>query len=107
MRTCIGTMSLLVFCGFLLGLSMGQKQAVVTFKPEKLYQPFVLQLSHLNLSDPLIEKKTQEFRQNLNLSLTEYAKKHQVVILDKKQVLAGGKDISDEILNRMLKRVQK
>lgn len=80
---------------------------LVTFNPDKLYQPFVLQLSQHQLSDEKIFKKTQEFRKNLNLSLAEYAKKHHVVILEQKQVLAGGQDISNEILRLISKRVQK
>ena len=107
MRAWTQGISLILLTFFMFGLGQFKKPQMVSFKQDKIYQPFVLQLSKLHLSDAILEKKTQEFKQNLNLSLAEYAKKHQVVIVEQKLVLAGALDISDEILKLMSKRVQK
>jgi hypothetical protein len=67
---------------------------VVILDKDRLISAFVRQLSAHNVSDRLLRLKTNAFRDAMTHSITLYAQKNNVLILDKKQALAGGVDIT-------------
>ena len=67
---------------------------VVILDKERLIATFVGQLSAHNVSDRLLRLKTDAFRDALTKSVTFYAQKNNALVLDKKQALAGGMDIT-------------
>lgn len=82
----------------LLLLNMLFKPQVVIFNQDRVLKQFVLQMSHHHFSEEQLQQKTMQFGQNLKVSLHEYAKKQHVVILNQQNTLAGGFDITDEVL---------
>lgn len=100
-------LSILLVAGLLIIiLSMALKPKVVTFNQDRVLRQFVLQISRNKLSDAILKQKSEEFSQNLNASLAEYADIHHVIIINQKAVLAGKKDISDEVLKLLVKKLQ-
>jgi len=87
-------------------LSISLRPKVVTFNQDYVLRQFVLQISRSQLSDAVLKQKTDKFSQNLHASLTQYADKHHVMIINQKAVLAGKKDISDEVLKLLVKKLQ-
>ena len=67
---------------------------IVILDKDRLISAFVRQLSAHNVSDRLLRLKTNAFRDAMTHSITLYAQKNKALILDKKQALAGGVDIS-------------
>jgi type-F conjugative transfer system protein TrbI len=99
--------SLLGITGLLLVvLNIALKPQVVTFNQDAVFKQFVLQMSQKNLTDAALKQKTEQFSQNLNASLAEYADKHHVIIINQKTLLAGKKDISDEVLKILVKKLR-
>jgi len=100
-------LSILLVAGLLIIiLSMALKPQVVSFNQDRVLKQFVLQMSQKNLTDAALKQKTDEFSQNLNASLAEYADIHHVIIINQKAVVAGKKDISDEVLKLLVKKLQ-
>jgi hypothetical protein len=64
---------------------------IVILDKDRLISAFVRQLSTHTVSDRLLRLKTNTFRDAMTHSITFYAQKNKVLVLDKKQVLAGGR----------------
>jgi hypothetical protein len=79
---------------------------VATFNQDKVTALFIQQLSTRHLSDEVIRQKTTLFSSNLKKALNSYAQKKHLLILRKEQVLAGEKDITDEIIHLMARQVR-
>jgi type-F conjugative transfer system protein TrbI len=98
------SMFVCIFSGFI-GYQMHQA-SVVTFDKKALVGRFVSQLSALSLSDDALRTKTDAFGVALTKSLTEYAQRNQVLILDKQQVLAGQNDITPRIAHDVARHMR-
>jgi type-F conjugative transfer system protein TrbI len=88
------------------GISSHQA-SVVTFDKKVLVGRFVGQLSALSLPDDAMRVKTDAFGRALTVSLSDYAKHHHVLILDKKQVLSGQNDITPDIARDVARHMRR
>jgi hypothetical protein len=70
---------------------------VVVLDKDCLISAFVRQLSAHNVSDRVLRLKTNAFRDAMMHSITAYSQKNNVLVLDKKQILSGGVDITSVI----------
>lgn len=70
---------------------------VVVLDKDCLISAFVRQLSAHNASDRLLRLKTNAFRDAMLQSMTAYAQNNKALVVDKKQTLAGGVDITPMI----------
>ena len=75
--------------------------SVASFDEDKVKVLFVQQLSKKALSDEMIVKKTALFTKHLQ----SYTQKKHLLVFKKEQVLAGGSDITDEIIKLMTQKV--
>ncbi len=79
---------------------------VVTVDQKAVVSRFVGQMSHLTLTDGALTDKTTRFGQALKSALNDYAKDHQVIILDESTVLAGRRDVTPKILGLVATNMQ-
>jgi len=64
---------------------------------DALMSEFVAQISRHKLSDDVLLNKTQTFAQALKDVLANYAANQHVLIMDKKNILSGGEDVTLKI----------
>lgn len=64
---------------------------------DALMREFVAQISRHKLSDDVLLNKTQTFAQALKEVLADYAVNEHVLIMDKKNTLSGGEDVTLKI----------
>lgn len=74
------------------------QQSIVFFDKEVVQGQFIRQLAELKASESQVEQSTKTFNATLNKVLVATAKQKKAVILNKKEVLAGGVDVTDEVL---------
>ena len=79
---------------------------VVVMNNEDLMQQFVRQLSMHTLSDNELKEKTERFTLTLKQVLSDYANTHHVLILDQKNVLSGGENVTLVIADRVAKQMR-
>ena len=79
--------------------------SVASFDEDKVKALFVQQLSKKALSDEMIRHQTALFAKHLQQSLQSYAQKKHLLIFRKEQVLAGERDITNEIIKLMAQKV--
>lgn len=78
--------------------SLSEKgSTVVTFNQDVINQQFVTQLSQYTLSDEMIRVKTDAFKKAVHEALRDYAAKHHALVMMQKNVVAGGRDATQEI----------
>ncbi|WP_131751130.1 MULTISPECIES: TrbI F-type domain-containing protein [Legionella] len=70
---------------------------IVTFDREGVLSQFIRQLAEVKASESQVEHSTRRFNEVLRKILVDLAKQKRVIILSKKDVLAGGLDITDEV----------
>lgn len=73
------------------------KGTAVFLNHEALYGEFIRQLAELNATKEQIESTTRRFNDALNQVVTQYAEINHAVILRELSVLAGSRDITDEV----------
>ena len=72
--------------------------AVVTFDFKRVRGQFIRQLAEHQINNKDVRAKSQLFHQKIQGVLETYAKQKHVMILERQQVLAGGKDITDALI---------
>jgi type-F conjugative transfer system protein TrbI len=83
-----------------------ENPSVVTFNQEVINRQFVNQLSQYNVSDEMIRVKTDAFKKALDEALRDYAAKHHALVMQQKNVMAGGQDVTDAILQLIAARMK-
>lgn len=78
-----------------------QKPVVVTFDATRVRGLFIRQLANQPLTEAQIKKVSLRYKQQLEKTLSTYSANHQVVIVDSKQVLAGGVDVTDRLMQEL------
>jgi type-F conjugative transfer system protein TrbI len=73
------------------------KRSIVYFDKEAIQAQFIRQLAETKATDEKVTKVSEQFNASLNFLLSHYAKRHQVTILNRQMVLAGGQDITAEV----------
>lgn len=79
--------------------------SVASFDEDKVKALFIQQLSKRPLSDEMIVQKTALFAKHLQQSLQSYAQKKHLLVFKKERVLAGERDITNEIMQIMAQKV--
>ena len=79
--------------------------SIASFDEGRVKALFIQQLSKKALSDEMLVQKTALFAKHLQQSLQSYAQKKHLLVFKKEQVLAGGRDITDEIIKLMAQKV--
>ncbi len=77
-----------------------QPQQIVYFNMQKVVEDFVISTAKENLEKTAVKAKVQHFSTDLQQTLTALAKKHDVIVLSKAAVVAGGIDITDAYMHR-------
>ena len=80
---------------------MKPKTCVVLFDAEAIKGTLIRQLAERNATQAQIISATKKFNASLSGVLTQYAKQHGVVVLNKNRVLAGGKDVTEQIASEL------
>ncbi|HHT0594809.1 TPA: TrbI F-type domain-containing protein [Legionella anisa] len=80
---------------------------VVLFDTEAIQGQLIRQLAEHQANDEQVSHTTRQFKNKLQKLLTQYAKQHHAMILDQREVLAGGDDITDEIANKLSQAMRK
>lgn len=102
-----GCMSAVSVASLLLSLSTHlANPALVTFDKARVLGLFVRQLSTRTLSDKHIAQTTSHFNDALQRSINAYAARHHVVIVQRSNVTAGGRDITDDIVQALSEHMQ-
>ncbi|HHI9467515.1 TPA: TrbI F-type domain-containing protein [Legionella anisa] len=70
------------------------KTKIVLFDVEVIQAQLIRQLAEHQVADEHVQRTTLKFKEALQRVLTQYAKRHDVVILDRHGALAGGEDIT-------------
>ncbi|HHS8465256.1 TPA: TrbI F-type domain-containing protein [Legionella pneumophila] len=76
---------------------MTSKTQIAFFDKEAVQGQFIRQLAEIKATESQVEQSTRRFNEVLNKVLVSTAKQKKAVILNKKDVLVGGIDITDEI----------
>ncbi|RUR14093.1 TrbI F-type domain-containing protein [Legionella sp. km772] len=76
---------------------MTPKTQIAFFDKEAVQGQFIRQLAEIKATESQVEQSTRRFNEVLNKVLVATAKQKKAVILNKKDVLVGGIDITDEI----------
>jgi type-F conjugative transfer system protein TrbI len=71
--------------------------SIVTFDKEAVQGQFIRQLAEIKATEHQIEQSTRRFKEALNKVLVNQALQKKAIILRKQEVLAGGRDITDEV----------
>jgi len=85
---------------------MPSNTKTVTFNQAALSARFVAQMSQYNLSDETLRLKTDAFSEALRDALQDYAVKHHVLVLNAKNVMAGGLDVTDAVAELVASRMR-
>lgn len=102
-----GCMSAISVASLLLSLNAYlATPALVTFDKARVLGLFVRQLSARTLSDEHIAQTTNHFNDALQHSINAYAARHHVVIMQRSNVMAGGRDITDDIVQMLSQHMQ-
>ena len=83
------------------------KSPVVYLDNEFIQGQLIRQLAEVKASDTQIKQATRKFNQALDNILSQYSGQKKVIILRKKDVLAGGKNITDEIVLKLSDAMRK
>ncbi|RUR24252.1 TrbI F-type domain-containing protein [Legionella qingyii] len=105
-HTAIVSAAILFFIGFELYL-VSPKIQVVFFDTEAIQAQLIRQLAEHQASDEQVSHTTRQFKNKLQKLLTQYAQQHHVMILNQREILAGGEDITDEIANKLGQAMRK
>ena len=76
---------------------MTPQSEIAFFDKEAVQGQFIRQLAEIKATESQVEQSTRRFNEVLNKVLVATAKQKKAVILNKKDVLVGGIDITDEI----------
>ncbi|WP_131783639.1 TrbI F-type domain-containing protein [Legionella gresilensis] len=82
-------------------------QRIVFFDKNATEGQFIRQLAEREATEKQVEIATHRFKASLNLVLTQFAKRHRVVILDQRNTLAGGEDVTRAIVNELSEFMRK
>lgn len=76
---------------------ISSQRRVVYFNVSAIKANLIHQLAIHQASDEQVNATTQRFRKNLEEVLHQYARRHDVMIIDSQFVIAGGKDVTSQI----------
>ncbi|WP_131784015.1 TrbI F-type domain-containing protein [Legionella gresilensis] len=76
---------------------LSPRETLVFLNKEKIEGQFIRQLAELNAAEAQVRRTTRRFNSALNQVLNAYASRHHVIIIERKLMLAGGLDITDDI----------
>lgn len=79
------------------------KERVVTFNTKKVQALFIKKLAELKVTNEQAKNATLKFKAHLSKTLNEFSQSEHVVILEEHQVIAGGKDVTDKIIQNLSK----
>lgn len=82
------------------------RESVVTFELQRVKGQFIHQLALHHANQQAVTTSSASFKQKLQHVLDDYAREKGVVILDGKQVLSSGKDITEEIIPRLARAMR-
>lgn len=85
---------------------MPSNTKTVTFNQAALSERFVAQMSQYTLSDEALRAKTDAFGEALRDAVQAYAVKHHVLVLNAKNVMAGGLDVTDAVAELVALRMR-
>ncbi len=88
----LGCASVLLFV-----MHIGPSTPVLTFDKERLLSQFIRQLAEVKATELEVEKASKRFHAKLNNVLLNTAQQKKAIILNHKDVLAGGVDITEEV----------
>lgn len=71
--------------------------SVVYFNVDSIRASFIQQLAKRKVTDEQVQRASVRLKEKLQKTLTEYAAVHDVVIVDRKTILAGGRDVTADI----------
>jgi hypothetical protein len=74
------------------------KLSVVSVDLARIKGQFIEQLARHGASPDVVRKASPRFNQKLQVVLNNYAKRSQVLIVDKTFVLAGSEDVTQDII---------
>ena len=77
------------------------KACVVLFDAEIIKGRLIRQLAERKATDAQVSSATKKFNDSLSTVLTRYAKRYGVVVINKNMVLAGGKDVTEQIASEL------
>lgn len=104
-HTAVVSASILLFIGLQLWIS--PKTNIVLFDSAAIQAQLVRQLAEHQANEKQVSDTTQQIKKKLHRLLTQYAKQHNVLIFDRLEVLAGGKDITVEIAKKLSQAMRK
>ncbi len=78
--------------------SVHQHPVLVTFDKDVVQGQFIRQLAEVNANESQVEQSSRRFNTVLQQVLANLARQKNVIILKKSDVLAGGVDITDEVI---------
>lgn len=97
---CLSSISILIVCS-LVWTWIGYKSTVVLFDIQKIQGQFIQQLALHKASDAQVANASIQFKTVLQKTLRAYSQKQNVIILEKKMVLAGGYDVTNEVADQL------
>lgn len=91
-------------CGVLIVGAWGALKpaaSVATFDMQRVQGQFIHQLALHQASREVVNTSSASFKRKLQQVLDSYAHEKEVVILDGRQVLSSGRDVTDSIIKRL------
>ncbi|STX55691.1 F pilus extension/retraction protein TrbI Inner membrane protein [Legionella beliardensis] len=82
-------------------------ERIAFFNKEAVYGQLIRQLAERKATEAQVAQTTRRFHAVLSQTLAHYTKRHQVVILDQKLVLAGGLDVTTEVTAELSQAMRK
>lgn len=104
-HTAVVSATAMLFIGFQFWIS--PKTNIVLFDSAAIQAQLVRQLAEHQVNEKQVSQTTQQIKKNLHMLLTQYAKQHHVLIFDRREVLAGGEDITIEIAKKLSQAMRK
>lgn len=101
----LSCMAVALACAALSGL-VKPGTGVATFDAQRVRGQFIHQLALHKASQKLVNTSSVSFKRKLQEVLDAYAHEKRVVILDGKQVLSSGKDVTEEIIPRLARAMR-
>lgn len=83
------------------------QEHIVLFNKEALQGQLIRQLAEHQATAAQVELATSRFNDSLSQLLTSYAKRHGVVILERKIAFAGGTDITSKLTAELSELMRK
>jgi type-F conjugative transfer system protein TrbI len=77
------------------------KTQVVVFDTKTVQAQLIRQLAEHKASEEQVRQAILKYKNSLHDVLTQYAKRHDVVILEQATVLSGGNDITSQLLHEL------